>query len=384
VPRRAANGGSRSKIRKRGGYHSPSPEAREAERASLAVAEDLAPLLDALGIDYRRGDGGRKLTSPCPSPDHSDRSPSWFLNNDPNDPRFGTHACSSCEFRGGIAHLATRANRGAGDWTEGAALLRSLFGDDIDVDRVLDRVARRRARRSRSVFEGIDLDALGLVPSPGTPGGDYLAARGIPEWAQVVIGARWAAPGTTYPRDDDDDLRLDDRVILPVFAGGACETFAARTVDRRNPLRYLYPPSPMERAIWGLDLWNPSGKTVAVCEGILDGWALRVVTGLHAYAVLRSHMTHKQAARLRTAEAVYVVGDADDAGDKLRADVAARLPSVRDLFAVDLPRGYDPADALSGKLDPDVVKNAIDEATDLRAAKGYELSVQYGKARRRS
>lgn len=43
----------RDQARANGG---PPPEARSAEDAALSVADDLAPLLESIGIRYRRGD----------------------------------------------------------------------------------------------------------------------------------------------------------------------------------------------------------------------------------------------------------------------------------------------------------------------------------------
>jgi len=368
--------------RRGGGGERPSDDARAAERDALAVADDLAPLLDALGISYRRGDGGRKLLARCPSPDHDDRSPSWFVANDPGDPRFGTHACASCGFAGGPAHLAARSEGGVGSWEAASDLLRRLFLVGYDLGTVLDRSARRRVRSS-TPFVGYDLDALGFVPIEGTPGEAYLAARGVSRIGMFVLGARWAPRGTKIPRENDEPLDFGGRAILPVTSGGAVEQFAARSVDGREP-KYLYAPSPTEGCVWGLDLWPIAERTVAVCEGILTAWGVRAVVGLPSVAVLRSRMSGLQAARIRSAASVVVVADGDDAGEKLVADVRDRLPSVADVRVARLPRGRDAGDALlpignPGRVTPETLRRLVDEAVPLRGAPRFEVVVRYGR-----
>jgi len=369
--------------RRGGGGERPSDDARAAERDALAVADDLAPLLDALGISYRRGDGGRKLLARCPSPEHDDRSPSWFVANDPGDPRFGTHHCASCGFAGGPAHLAARSEGGVGSWDAAADLLRRLFLVGYDVGSVLDRAARRRLRAAAGPFVGWDLDALGFVPIEGTPGERYLAARGLSRLAMTLLGARWAPRGASVPREGDDPLDVGERAILPVTSGGAVEQFAARAVGDRHP-KYLYAPSPTEACVWGLDLWPIAGRTVAVCEGILTAWGVRSVVGLPSVAVLRSRMSGVQAARLRSAASVVVVADPDEAGQKLVDDARERLPSVSDLRVARLPRGFDAADALlpagnPRRLDPAVLRRAVETAEEVRGVPSFEVVVRYGR-----
>lgn len=366
----------------------PSPDARRAEQDSLALADDLAPLLDALGIQYNRANGGQKLTSPCPSPLHIDRSPSWFVNNDPNDERFGTHACQACGYRGGPAHLAYSCENGTGDWAEAATLLRELFtpvAGQEGIDRLLDRNVARRVRHGP--YRGIDLDALGLVPVCDTEGEDYLADRGLEPWMQALLGVRWAPEGTLLERPEQRPLDFSRRVVFPVASGGAVDTFAARAVDPKVKPKYLYPPAPRDSAVWGFDVWSPVGADrIIIGEGALTCWAAGYLAGSPAFGVLGSRLLPGQAVRLRMAKCVVLLPDPDDAGEKLVTDALARLPSVSDLRVARLPRDglkRDAADALRPRsdrkwLDPDIVRRAVDNAEDARAARPFTVPVKYG------
>lgn len=364
----------------------PSREARRAEERALAAAEDLSPLLDALGIRYRRGDAGRKLTAPCPSPDHRDHSPSWFINNDPDDNRYGTHACSSCSYRGGPVHLAATSDGGTGEWERAASLLSALFiGEGGETDLLLDRAVGLRRPKGSGPAVGWDLAALGTVPSPGTPGGAYLAARGVREWHQEVLGVRWAPRGTVIERPDARPLDIGGRALLPVSDGGVVVCFAGRAIRKVTP-KYLYPPGSRERVLWGFEYWNPSGEDVGLCEGIIDAWAASVALGIPVYAALGARLSQAAATRLRRARSVTVIPDPNAAGDRLWQDAAANLPSVeRVRVAAPLPKGLDSGDSLRlrgdpKRLDPDVLRAAFSAARDARGPRPGFVAVKYGSA----
>lgn len=365
----------------------PPREARRAEEAALSVAEDLSPLLDALGIRYRRGDAGRKLTASCPSPDHRDKGPSWFVNNDPDDERFGTHACQSCTFRGGPVHLARSADGGTGDWEEAASLLVRLFvGEAGEVDLLLDRAVGSRRPRGSSAPPVFDLPALGMEPSPGTPGGRYLAERGLSEWMQAAIGCMWAPKGTLLHRPDADPVDVGERAVLPVLDGGDALCFAARAVRAGVKPKYLYPPAPRDRLLWGFEYWGPEGRDVGLCEGIVDAWASHVSLRLPVYAALGARLSPAAAARLRLARSVTVIPDPNRAGDRLWMDAAANLPGVAEVrVAAALPRGQDAGDSLRlpgdpKRLDPGLLRAAFDDARDARGARPRAVTVSYGRA----
>jgi hypothetical protein len=362
---------------------------RRVEESVLRSVDDMSPLLDALGIDYRRGSLGLKLQGRCPSPDHTDRGPSWFLNNSPESPHFGTHACSSCGFRGGPAHLA-RFGGGIADWDQVAALLSDLFlgragGVDDLLERTLDRLST--AQETSAAQKIVDFDRLGGVPVVDTPGARYLERRGIGAWDASILGAVWLPEGATFPRPGAEPLDVGARVALPVLSGGAVRTFAARAVDGRIP-KYLYPPIPREGLLWGLHLWNPAGRVVGVAEGIITAWGAHRVTRVPCYAVLGSSFTPAHAARLRLASAVVVFQDPGRAGEKMTESVAASLPSVREVRVIDLPADTDAGDALRPvgdrrRLDPAILKEAYDRARDARTPRRAARRVAYGAGRRR-
>ena len=345
----------------------PTKQARDAERDALLVADDLSPLLDSLGIRYQRADGGRKLLATCPHPDHADRSPSWFINNNPDDRRFGTHYCLGCGYSGGPSHLARTSEGGVDTWEESASMLLQLFvGEGAGVDKILDRYVGRRSRSNVQKLNVFDMESLGFVSSVGTAGGQYLNDRGITDFDQALLRSVYADRG-----------KYSGRVAIPAVMGGKVRTFAARSIRRGVEPRYLYPRGSRDRILWGMHLWKPIGKDVALVEGMIDAWAIRKVLKVPAYAVLGSRLSPSQAALIRTASSVTVVPDADGAGMKLVRDAAERLPSVADVRIAVLPKGVDPGDVLSQKVPSEILVEAYENAVCARSSEATSVKVLY-------
>lgn len=73
---------------------------------SIKSKIDIIELLNALGYDKSQAKVyGKEYWSLCPNPSHRDSSPSWSINIDPEDDRFGTHNCFSCGYSGNFITL---------------------------------------------------------------------------------------------------------------------------------------------------------------------------------------------------------------------------------------------------------------------------------------
>ncbi len=363
--------------------------ARSAETAALLAADDLSPVLDSLGIVYKRGSSGRKLLARCPSPDHDDRSASWFINNDPADTRFGTHACLSCGYRGGPVHLVSSSEGGTGgDWESAAKILSDLFvirGDE-SADAANFRLASRRAsRRRREAVPEADLDALSAVPFVGTPAEEYLYDRGLSRFLCGWLGVLYTLPGSGLLNADNKRISYGHRAVFPVRSGpgGRVETFAARAIAKGTKPKYIYPPVPRTYSMWGFEHFDPTGKDVLLAEGIITAVGGYVVCRRPVFAALGARVSPAQAARLRRARSITVLRDPGDAGRLLVSTLARHLPSVPVLYAAlpDRP-ALDAGDALRHpddprRLDPAVLLRAVENASDARMPEPRAVRVDY-------
>jgi DNA primase len=296
---------------------------------------DVPLLLERLGIQAKRK--GREWWACCPLPGHDERTPSWQMRDDPDDPaKHGRWRClGACHVGGGPAGLVLQLlqldrAREAWDWIRSNAHVREEERAlSIELSPPAGAAARRRGFQLPA---GVQLRPLDEWPSPARW---YVESRGITE-EQVD---RW---GIGYAVDG----RLSGRIVLPWRDGrGHLVGYTARAFTPTGK-RYLEPRGEEgadRSAIYGEEHWPaPDARAcVFVTEGALDALAVERAVREPVAALCGSVLLPGHVARLSTFAEVVVASDPDGAGDGLvDAAVSALVRWVRVRRAV-LPAGYD-------------------------------------------
>jgi len=273
---------------------------------------DVGALLSRLGITAKRE--GRKWSARCPSPEHNDRTPSWYIDDEPAQLNHGHHHCYGCGFGGWPMHLVQAVLGGttadASKWMRSEAVHVEPSALEATVD----------TRPARATAPSVVLPAGSVT---GTPLGDwpspprrYLEARGIDRTEVMEWGLGYAVEG-----------RLAGRVILPLRRlDHSIANYTARTYTDQ-PRKYLSAEAseqPDLGAVYGEQWWPPtvSRETLVVVEGAFDAIAVSRVTRLPVGALYGSNITPGQFARLATWKRLLVAVDPDAAGAKATALLA--------------------------------------------------------------
>ena len=155
------------------------------------------------------------------------------------------------------------------------------------------------------------------------------------------------------------DGRLAGRVCIPVHdARGVLRSYTARSYVGHDK-RYLEPKrteGPDLNAVFGENYWprQPGLRQVVIVgEGALNCVALeRVLTtpglkGLPLGALMGSHISAIQVAKVATFQAAVIMTDNDMAGDRAAGELDYALGRHMRLVRAVLPKGTDP-DVLAG------------------------------------
>lgn len=284
---------------------------------------DISRLLSALQISVKRQ--GMRLWSTCPSPEHDDHDPSWFMWDKPDDPtRHGRHRCFGCGFSGGPSALVAAAFgcswQEAKDW---------LAAGDLDVPILAVELEMRPVRKARfKLPPGVTFPTFDKWP---TPFRRYAQGRGIGADSVERWGIGFAVGG-----------QLHGRIVIPVREpDGFVRSYQARTIFK-GETKYLTPAGVRPGSILGVEHWTEDRTRLVVVEGPLDAIAVDRATGLSVAALLGSEPTPSQLSRLATFDRVDVLTDPDKAGDKA-ADRISGLSRWSQLRRIRLPVGEDAA-----------------------------------------
>lgn len=303
---------------------------------------NIPALLAALGIDAKQR--GTKWLARCPDPKHEDRSPSWFIRDDPGEKTHGAHKCASCGFGGGPWELV-QAVRGC-TLVEAAALVRDLSAGAAPTDLPEVKVSVRRDHEYRM--------PPGFVhtPLPEWPAEffDYATGRGITSEQVERWGIGYA---TTGP--------LKWRLCVPVVTAGKLRAYVARAIFRDGTPRYdmtvRVNGARPDMAVWGVPAWRP-GPTAVICEGAFSGMSLERAGARNIAAILGSQFLDAKVlvmtSVLREAgcRTLFVCTDPDRAGDKAAAAIARSLGRLVEVVRVALPASPD-------DLGPDEIRAAL-------------------------
>jgi hypothetical protein len=247
-----------------------------------------------------------------------------------------------------------------------ARQLRDVVFDDFVRGRAPDPVlrGRRPVVTDRTVKppgpEVYPLHAL----DDGHPAVVYLRGRGFdPAWLarQMQVGyCPWAYP--EFPM-------AKDRIIIPVYQGGAYAGWQARFIgeppDKRVPKYLTMAGMKISQLLYNLDTARQSPFGV-VCEGPLDVWAF----GPEAVALFGNKLSAAQARLIGSAwreGTVIILLDGDAPGPALQAhDALAGL--VRQRAVVSLRPDQDPGGLPRQELRQLVFADALRQGADLGAA----------------
>lgn len=299
---------------------------------------DVLTLLTSLGIAVEKRHGAR-LWAKCPSPDHDDHDPSWFIWNTPGDAiRNGKHRCYGCGWRGGPLALV-RAVRG-GDWYDARTWLET--GDStytplqVAVE-IREIEARARMRAPEWVQFGDTFDAWPTLAVR------YLT--GPKRRLGIETVKRWGLGFITK-----GERKLAGRIWIPIRdMNGTLVSWQARSyVD--SDLRYMTPEAHVP-VLYGTEHWpvHEDRDVVVVVEGPFDALSVDRATRLPVGAIIGSNPTSSQISAMATFRHVVVMTDADPAGDK----VWDQLQGVRrwtQLTRMRLPDGCDPGGSSDAQL----------------------------------
>jgi DNA primase len=294
---------------------------------------DVPRLLDRLHIEARLKPDGRAFTASCPSPDHADKSPSWFIRNIPGEQYHAAHKCQGCGFGGGPRALVEAVLGLDGDdareWLSDLAAPPPMPTEvELDI-----RAPTRTKRFALPKCVKMDVD-FAEWPEPHRV---YLTTRNLGA-AEVV---RWRL-GFVPVRASH---RLQARIVVPIrdALGRVC-SYTARSVIG-DTIRYKEPKDDEndERCIFGEEHWGDR-QVLIVVEGPFDAMAVDALVGSsYAVAALRGSSPHPTTLnKLVKFARVIVMTDPDKAGKKAKAIVTA-CGRHSEIKPIKLPPESDPA-----------------------------------------
>lgn len=297
---------------------------------AIRAAHPIAAAVLSAGVALRRS--GRRLVGCCPF--HEDRDPSLVVY-----PQTQSYFCFGCDAGGDVIDFVGRLrgsvfketaaslmaadaervlpanvvrfpsrqrSRGVGD--EGAAV--------VEAAAAFYRAQCERSRRARAYItsRGIDVQTAARLRVGYAEGGLYghLRERGLSLESAEQIGL------LSGERDT-----LEGRVVVPDLDGrGRATWLTARSLGGDGP-RYLN--LRVSSPLLGLAQARAvQAHAVVVTEGPFD-WVTARNWGMHAVALLGTHVSHDALGALRSFRRVYLALDADGPGRRATAHLASEL-----------------------------------------------------------
>ena len=303
---------------------------------------DVSALLAALDVRVEKR-AGKRLWAKCPSPDHDDKDPSWYIWNSEGDARHGKHRCYGCGFRGGPLALI-RELRG-GDWDDAKAWLNagSVTYTPLHVTIEIQEAKAIAAVKPPTWVQFAD--SFDAWPSLAAK---YLRSRNIGMDLVKRWGLGFIAKG---------DREYAGRIWLPMRdATGKLRTWQARTyIDAE--VRYTTPTRVRTPILYGCEHWpEPEDRRVlVVVEGPIDVLSVDRATRLPVGGIIGSDPSGQQISAMATFPNVVVMTDADAAGDKAW-EALRGLSRWTNVIRARLADGEDP-----GGVGDDVLQEALRE-----------------------
>lgn len=251
----------------------------------------------------------------CPNPAHQDRDPSWRIRDEPGATRHGYHHCWPCGFGGGLVALVQKvkgieSTEDARAWIDGEAPAeqREVVGVEVRV---------QSPRMRFDLPEEVIVEPLERWPEPARR---EVEKRHILPWQVERWGIGYAVAG-----------RLKGRVVYVLRApSGRPRGYSARTFVGEG--RRFLEPDDWERAdpaaLFGEQHWPSAERrdAVFVFEGAAKALAAEAALPDIAFgATTGSEVRPLHALKLSTFQRVCLVGDDDEAGDRVSNTLHAQL-----------------------------------------------------------
>ena len=311
---------------------------------------DIPELLRRLQITAQRR--GRDWWAPCPlrTHGHAEKRPSWRIHDEPGAEKHGLHVCYGCGGGGGpVALVVDQLElRGPG---AGAQAWEWLGGDDA-----IDLLPQIEVAVGRSMFRRFVMPTgarfRSLAEWPDVPR-SYVERRGLTS-AQVD---RW---GIGYAVDG----ALGGRIVIPVrAANGRLAAYVGRAF--LGSLQRYDEPREVDGAdlgvMFGEEHWpapGPARRHLWLAEGVFDALAIERAVGGYVGALRGSQFGDfdaiegkggalhglRRLATMTTFQAITVVTDPDNAGNKAARVIRESAGSCCKVLRAILPPRVDAAE----------------------------------------
>ena len=294
-------------------------------------------LLAALRIPVVRK-AGEAYWCCCPSPDHTERTPSWFMRERPGDRFHASFHCFGCEFAGWPVQLVQKmlglkTQKEAFIWLRDMPIVEQPIPKSIEVVTLAPKTALQVP---------LEVEFKPLDQWPGRYR-EYLADRHVVEQA-TAWGLGYVPTNATGA--DGEPSPLAGRVWIPAHdAGGRLLSYTARAIGPAKR-RYREPyakENASPAAIFGELRWPvlPTDRVVVV-EGAFNALAIeRVAPGIPVAALMGSSLDTQQVLKLIRFGTVLMAFDPDKAGLKARTQLRGQLARYVKTRDIAIPAGQD-------------------------------------------
>lgn len=296
----------------------------------MTRAIDIPSLLEALRIPVVRQAGEVRW---CCCPLHGERTPSWFIRENPGDRFHAAWHCYGCKESGWPVQLVQKmlnfkTQAEAFEW------LRTMPMIDQPLPRRIEVVVTASQAVRLNVPEGVEFDEW---PDRYA---EYLA---IDRRVTLDQRQRWELGFVRRSTDSE----LADRVWIPARdSAGKLLSYTARAVGAARR-RYREPrreEGASSRAIFGELLWPSLPRdVVVVTEGAFNALAVERQTPrpVAIAALMGSSLDPMQVMKLTAFARVVLATDPDKAGEKAARDLRAALVRYTSVTQMPLPTGND-------------------------------------------
>lgn len=318
-------------------------------RATL-TAETLLEALKCEEITL----SGENYSFRCPNPDHYDKTPSASLHRE----NLVWH-CFGCESGGDLLNFVMTARKCS--QSEAIDFLKGLTGIDDSSDMFLSISLQNRIKKQHGVTEE-KAEIPVLLPAEYIPiqthevskGSLYLFKRGIPIEIAMHFNIGFCIDGF-----------YRDRLIIPIFANGKLNSFAARAMLGKETWeskygekfkKNLFPHgSHVSHCLFNL---NPMYQFCVLSEGVFDAIKIHMA-GLPGVAVSGNNLSEKQAALISHMKKIYVMPDNKNKGEELVIDTKKKLFHRAEIYVMPY-KSDDPGDS-----SVEEIREAFNNATRL-------------------